>query len=76
MSSRFLFSVSLAFLTSLSLKGFEFLLKEGLTTDHRKHYDSFKNPLFMLICVQLIFDSLPSSFPSKIQSKNATKCVG
>lgn len=75
MSSRFLFSVSLAFLTSLSLKGLEFLMKEGLTTDHREHYDSFKNLLFML-CVQLIFDSLPSSFHSKIQRKNTTKCVG
>lgn len=76
LSSQFVFCVSLAFLTSLRLKGLDFLPKESRTKDQRKHYDSFKNLLFVLMYIQLLFDSSSSSFPSKIQSKTPTKYVG
>lgn len=70
LSSQFVFCVSLAFLTSLRLKGLDFLLKENRTKDQRKHYDSFKNLLFVLMCIQLLFDSSSSSFPSKNPKQN------
>lgn len=75
MSNQLLSSVFLGF-WFLSLKGLEFLLKEVRTTRHRKHHNSLKKLLFVLICVQLIFDYLPFSFPFKIKSRNPTECVG